>query len=652
MDQRRATKVTIADPQFKLLIARGTEWVTTGECSIDSTEDVRTHNRLTGEEEAAGWTLLFDGDELHDMRAFREEGFPSRGWHFEDGVLATEGGGPDLITSDQFENFEFSCEWMVAPGGNSGIIYLVTEDQQATYLTGPEMQILDNSRHPDGRNKSTQAGSLYAMIPCAHDVTRPAGEWNHAVVKKQGDRIEHWLNGFKVVEYEIGSDQFNELVAASKFSQWPSFAKNRKGHIALQAHGEAHVVPQHQGAPTRLSFCSNPPIPAPVQHRGAGGVRCRHRRPIPMRTSADATARPRCTYQPCLAKTDPARAPSAIPLLRTTYGALDARPAAHPLVDDHSTAGDESVIRTLSGRSDAELFGFSIRNVGDLDADGVEDIVVAATRRVHDRGEGAVIAYSSATGDVLWEFEAPAAPTSLGVGLAPIGDIDADAVPDVLAGAPRHDHAYAISGRDGSLIHAITLGERGDRFGQKVSGMFDVDDDGIPELLIGAPAPRSSGAASPTSSPAPTPGSWRPSMSTHKTSASGWASPAITPAHAGSSPSAPLMAVREKAVSSACTPGATAGRICFALLKAAQQASPSAATTWAPSATWTATASSTSTPAITPTPPMAPALAAPSSSPAEVDTSFAISAAQSPARNSGRRTHTPATSTRTAATTL
>lgn len=234
-----STKASISDPQFKVLIARGAEWVATGACTIESAEDVRTHNTLTSAERAEGWELLFDGTTLSGMRGFRQDAFPSSGWQVEDGVLATEGGGPDVITMEQYEDFEFSCEWKVEPGGNSGIIYLVTEDHGATYLTGPEMQVLDNARHPDGRNKNTSAGALYGMIDCAHDVTRPAGEWNHAVVRKKGNHIEHWMNGFKVVEYEIGSEEFDQLVAGSKFSQWDSFGTNRRGHIALQAHGEA-----------------------------------------------------------------------------------------------------------------------------------------------------------------------------------------------------------------------------------------------------------------------------------------------------------------------------------------------------------------------------------------------------------------------------
>lgn len=232
------TKASISDPQFKLLLARGTEWAATGTCTIDSPDDVRTHNTLTSAEKEQGWELLFDGSALTGMRGYKEEGFPSSGWKLTDATLQTEGDGPDVVTDKEYENFEFSCEWKVAPGGNSGIIYLVSEDHGYTWETGPEMQVLDNTRHPDGKNPLTSAGALYAMIPCAYDVARPAGEWNHAVVRKQGNHIEHWLNGFKVVEYEYQGDEFKKLVADSKFNQMPDFATNAKGHIALQAHGQ------------------------------------------------------------------------------------------------------------------------------------------------------------------------------------------------------------------------------------------------------------------------------------------------------------------------------------------------------------------------------------------------------------------------------
>jgi type 1 glutamine amidotransferase len=238
-DKAEATKASISDPQFKLLIARATEWVATGRCTIESVEDVREHNTLTDDEARSGWVSLFDGTRLTGLRGYRETGFPSSGWLIADATLQTEGDGPDVVTDKEYESFEFSCDWKVAPGGNSGIIYLVSEDHQYTWQTGPEMQVLDNARHPDGRDPKTCAGAVYAMIPCAYDVTRPAGEWNHATVKKNGTHIEHWLNGFKMAEYEIGSDEFKKMVAASKFASMPDFGKNTKGHIALQAHGEA-----------------------------------------------------------------------------------------------------------------------------------------------------------------------------------------------------------------------------------------------------------------------------------------------------------------------------------------------------------------------------------------------------------------------------
>jgi len=140
------TKASISDPQFKVLLARGTEWAATGSCTIESAEDVREHNVLTSEERDAGWALLFDGETLTGMRGFRQEGFPSSGWRIEEGTLATEGGGPDVITTSTYEDFEFSCEWKVSPGGNSGIIYLVTEDHPGRRASSRRAEPEDSGR--------------------------------------------------------------------------------------------------------------------------------------------------------------------------------------------------------------------------------------------------------------------------------------------------------------------------------------------------------------------------------------------------------------------------------------------------------------------------------------------------------------------------
>src|SRR5690606_31698603 len=178
------TKRSISDPPFKALLARGAEWAATGEVTLGTRwADLREHNTLTEQERAEGWILLFDGRSLPErLRGFRQESMPSAGWVVEEGTLrhvAGQGGG-DLVTTDQFADFEFACEWKVAPGGNSGIMYRCTEDKGYAWETGPEMQILDNLGHRDGGEPRTSAGALYGLYACEHDVARPAGEWNHA----------------------------------------------------------------------------------------------------------------------------------------------------------------------------------------------------------------------------------------------------------------------------------------------------------------------------------------------------------------------------------------------------------------------------------------------------------------------------------------
>lgn len=235
------TKPSISDPQFKILLCRGAEWAATGEVTLGTEwKDVRQHNHLSTEERDLGWELLFDGKVADKFRGFKQESFPTKGWVIRDGTICHEkgGGGGDLLTDAQFGDFEFACEWKVEPGGNSGIIYRCDEEHQYTWQTGLEMQILDDARHGDGKNETTRAGTLYALIPCAYDVTRPAGEWNEARVIARGSKIEHWLNGYKVVECDLESAEHKELRAASKFDKMPDFGKLPRGHIALQDHGD------------------------------------------------------------------------------------------------------------------------------------------------------------------------------------------------------------------------------------------------------------------------------------------------------------------------------------------------------------------------------------------------------------------------------
>lgn len=195
--------------------------------------------RMTEAERRAGWHLLFDGRTAEQWRGYRKSDLPA-GWQVVDGALTRVGAGGDIVTREQFENFELSLEWKIQPGGNSGIFFRVLEDEAYpnVWQTGPEMQVLDNQAHRDGLDPRTSAGSNYALHAPARDVTRPAGEWNHTRIIVAGNQVEHWLNGEKIVAYELWSDDWKARVQASKFKDMPAYATARSGHIALQDHGD------------------------------------------------------------------------------------------------------------------------------------------------------------------------------------------------------------------------------------------------------------------------------------------------------------------------------------------------------------------------------------------------------------------------------
>jgi hypothetical protein len=193
-------------------------------------------NTLTDAEKKEGWTLLFDGKSLEHFKGFKSDAVPAT-WNVDNGAVHATGGGADLVTKDQYQDFEFSCEWKLAEGGNSGIIYRSTEDGSATYETGPEFQVLDNNAHKDAKPVN-KAGALYDFFPASKDMTKPVGEWNTAKVVVKGTKVEHWWNGEKVVDADIGTEEFKKAVAATKFNNWKGFAVQPKGHIALQDHGD------------------------------------------------------------------------------------------------------------------------------------------------------------------------------------------------------------------------------------------------------------------------------------------------------------------------------------------------------------------------------------------------------------------------------
>lgn len=185
----------------------------------------------------SNWRPLFDGRTTAGWRGFRMDSVPA-GWRVVDGALTRVGGGGDIITTDRFANFELELEWNVVPGGNSGIMFRVTEDSDATYKSGPEMQVLDDAAHRDGQSQLTAAGANYGLDAAPAGIVKPAGEWNAVRLVVNGPHVEHWLNGTKVVEYELWSPAWEAKVAATKFAQWPGYGRARSGHIALQDHGD------------------------------------------------------------------------------------------------------------------------------------------------------------------------------------------------------------------------------------------------------------------------------------------------------------------------------------------------------------------------------------------------------------------------------
>lgn len=203
-----------------------------GVCAVQGVQ-----NTLTPSERSAGFQLLFDGRSTAGWRGFKQDAAPA-GWQVKNGELVRVAPGGDLLTAEEFANFELTLEWNVAPGGNSGIFFHVTDQGGAVYETGPEMQVLDDVRHQDGRSRLTAAGSNFALHAAPAGVAKPAGEWNRIRLLVNGHHVEHWLNGQKVVEYELGSPEWEALVKASKFAQWPGYGRAPKGRIALQDHGD------------------------------------------------------------------------------------------------------------------------------------------------------------------------------------------------------------------------------------------------------------------------------------------------------------------------------------------------------------------------------------------------------------------------------
>jgi cytochrome c len=210
--------------------------------------DVSAQTTLTDQEKKEGWSLLFDGKTTTGWRNYGGDKI-GEAWRVKDGALYLDVSnkkdgsvvnGGDIISEKQFENFELSIEWKIQPCGNSGILINAVEsaDNKYVWYSAPEIQVLDNSCHPDAKIIKHRAGDLYDLISCSTETVKPAGEWNQVRVISNKGNLEIWLNGTKVVQTQMHTAAWDEMVKGSKFKDRTAFGKATKGHIALQDHGD------------------------------------------------------------------------------------------------------------------------------------------------------------------------------------------------------------------------------------------------------------------------------------------------------------------------------------------------------------------------------------------------------------------------------
>ena len=198
-------------------------------------------NQLSATEKMQGWEMLFDGKTTNGWHTYGKDK-PGSAWEVDNGALhlssASEGRG-DLTSNKEYNNFDLKLEWKISPNGNSGVIFYVKDEPKykAPYHTGPEMQVLDNDGHSDGKIIKHRAGDLYDLISCSKETVKPVGEWNEVEIISNNGDLKLFLNGFNVVHTTMWDDAWKKMVAGSKFKQWPDFGTFKTGHIDLQDHG-------------------------------------------------------------------------------------------------------------------------------------------------------------------------------------------------------------------------------------------------------------------------------------------------------------------------------------------------------------------------------------------------------------------------------
>jgi hypothetical protein len=190
-------------------------------------------NTLTAAQRKDGWQLLFDGNTTAGWRGYKVDTMPSA-WKAVDGTLTKSVGTGDIVTKKPYQDFELRFDWKIGTGGNAGVFYRGNEEFDHVYWTGPEFQLLDDANAPDGKNRLTSAGSAYGLYAAPAGIVKPANQWNTARIIVKGHHVEHWMNGQKLLEYELQSPDWEAKVKASKFAVWPKYGRLPSGLIAIQ----------------------------------------------------------------------------------------------------------------------------------------------------------------------------------------------------------------------------------------------------------------------------------------------------------------------------------------------------------------------------------------------------------------------------------
>ena len=212
-------------------------------CCFSQIDTMNTDNTLSKKEKNSGWQLLFDGHSTNGWHTYGKQ-IAGKAWSVNNGTIFLDaaakknlasGESGDLVTNEEYDNFDLKLDWKIGPKGNSGIMYLVTEDHDQSYESGPEYQLIDNKGFEGQIEEDQKASTNYTMQAPSVDATKTPGEWNHTVIIVNKGHVEHWLNGQKTVEYELGSEKWKQQKAAGKWKDEAGYGAAKSGHIALQA---------------------------------------------------------------------------------------------------------------------------------------------------------------------------------------------------------------------------------------------------------------------------------------------------------------------------------------------------------------------------------------------------------------------------------